>query len=135
MSEPHNHLIPALRYRDAHAAIRWLREAFGFEARLIVDDDEGGVRHSQLVGECGMIMVGSHREEPHMSTPSHVGGVNTQGLYLVVADADAHCERALAAGAQVVHELCDQPQRGRFYSCLDPEGYLWNVGTYDPWEQ
>ena len=22
---------------------------------------------------------------------------------------------------------------GRGYSCRDPEGHIWNFGTYDPW--
>ncbi|MGI9286568.1 MAG: VOC family protein, partial [Pseudomonadales bacterium] len=27
----------------------------------------------------------------------------------------------------------DQDYGGRLYSCRDPEGYLWNFGSYDPW--
>ncbi len=26
-----------------------------------------------------------------------------------------------------------QPYGGRLYSCRDPEGHLWNFGSYDPW--
>ena len=29
-------IIPSMRYRDAPAAIEWLREAFGYEKHLIV---------------------------------------------------------------------------------------------------
>ena len=52
---------------------------------------------------------------------------------LIVADADAHHARAVAAGARVVYPLKDEDYGGRGYSCLDPEGHLWNFGTYDPW--
>jgi hypothetical protein len=29
-------------------------------------------------------------------------------------------------------EVADQDYGARLYSCLDPEGHLWNFGTYDP---
>ena len=28
----------------------------------------------------------------------------------------------------------DQDYGGRLYSCRDPEGNLWNFGSYDPWD-
>src|SRR3954468_3341763 len=34
-------IFPALRYRDAPAAIEWLGRAFGFEARMVVDGSDG----------------------------------------------------------------------------------------------
>ena len=53
---------------------------------------------------------------------------------LIVADADAHYLRAKQAGADIVIEIADQDHGGRLYSCRDPEGHLWNFGSYDPWE-
>jgi uncharacterized glyoxalase superfamily protein PhnB len=50
----------------------------------------------------------------------------------VVADADAHPARALAAGAAVVMPLVDPDFGGRAFSCKDPEGHLWIFGTYVP---
>ena len=38
-----------------------------------------------------------------------------------------------SAGAEIVVEIEDHPHGGRGYSCRDPEGHLWNFGTYDPW--
>ena len=60
-------------------------------------------------------------------------GVGTQSPYVIVPDADAHHALAVAAGAKVVYPLKDEDYGGRGYSCLDPEGHLWNFGTYDPW--
>ena len=40
--------------------------------------------------------------------------------------------RAQAAGAEIVIEIKDEDYGGRGFSCRDPEGHLWNVGTYDP---
>jgi uncharacterized glyoxalase superfamily protein PhnB len=84
-----------------------------------------------------MVMLGS--VEPasewgrHVSQPDAVGGNETQAPYLVVADADAVCERAKEAGALIVIEIRDEDYGGRGFTCRDLEGHLWAVGTYDPW--
>jgi uncharacterized glyoxalase superfamily protein PhnB len=129
-------VIPALRYRDAPAAIEWLCRAFGFEQHLVVPGENGTIAHAQLTFGNGMIMLGSARDDPFgrlVKPPRETGGVGTQSPYLIVADADAHCARAVAAGADIVFALKDEDHGGRSYSCRDPEGHLWNFGTYDPW--
>src|SRR5262245_54668997 len=60
---------------------------------------------------------------------------DTQSPHLVVADADAIYHRAVAAGAEIVIEIKDEDYGGRGFCCRDPEGHLWNVGTYDPWKK
>jgi uncharacterized glyoxalase superfamily protein PhnB len=59
--------------------------------------------------------------------------INTQGLYVVVSDPDAHCARAKAAGAKIVMSLSDKEYGGRDYTARDPEGNIWTFGNYDPW--
>jgi uncharacterized glyoxalase superfamily protein PhnB len=128
-------IIPTLRYRDAAAAIDWLCRAFGFERHLVVPGEGGTIAHAQLTFGNGMIMLGSARDDAFgrlQRTPAEVGGVGTESPYIIVADADAHHARAVAAGAEVVYPLKDE-HGGRGYSCRDPEGHLWNFGTYDPW--
>ena len=56
-------VIPAMRYRDANAAIEWLCKAFGFEKHLVVPGENGTVAHAQLAFGNGMIMLGSARED------------------------------------------------------------------------
>ena len=46
---------------------------------------------------------------------------------------DAHYRQALVAGAVVVIDIKDEDYGGRGYSCRDPEGHIWNFGSYDPW--
>lgn len=82
-----------------------------------------------------MIMLGSARDDAFgalPSTPALLGGI-TQSPYLVVADADTVLATALAAGAEIVLPIKDEDYGGRSFSCRDPKGHLWNVGTYDPW--
>ena len=130
-------IIPTMRYSDAASAIEWLCRAFGFERHLVIAEDDGSIAHAQLSFGNGMIMLGSARDDEYghlIKQPSDVGGVETQSPYVIVADVDAHHERAKAEGAAVVTEPVDQPYGGRFYSCRDPEGHLWNFGSYTPWD-
>ena len=128
-------IIPSLRYRDATTAIDWLYDAFGFERHLVVPDGKGGVAHAQLTLGGAMIMLGSGQDgayERLVRSPGDVGGV-TQAPYILVPDADSLCERATRAGAEIVMEIEDWDHGGRGFSCRDPEGHVWNFGTYDPW--
>ena len=129
-------VIPCLRYRDAPAAIDWLVRVFGFEKHLVVPGENGSITHAQLSLEGGMIMLASVADTPfgrHMKQPDEVGGVETQSSYLVVADADKVNTRALAAGAKIVVAIKDEDYGGRGFACLDLEGHMWSVGSYDPW--
>lgn len=120
-------IIPSLRYREAMKAVDWLVDVFGFERRLVVPGEGGGVEHAQLSfdhGGRGMIMLGSPREDQPFSPAS---------LYVIVDDVDGHCARARAGGAEIVREPEDQDYGGRGYSCRDLEGHDWHFGSYDPW--
>ena len=132
MTETGPSIVPCLSYRDAPAAIEWLKKAFGFSENFIVPGPDDTIAHAQLAFDGGMVMVGSIRDdELQMRTPCDLGGV-TQSIYIVVADADAHYARAVEAGAEIVRELEDTPYGSRDYSARDPEGHLWNFGTYRP---
>jgi uncharacterized glyoxalase superfamily protein PhnB len=125
-------IFPALRYRDAPAAIEWLGRAFGFEPRMVVDGPDGTVAHAELDGGGATIMLGTARPpdaDEYSAAAPPPGGT---ALYLVVEDPDAHHERACAAGAEVVRELQDTDYGSREYSVRDPEGNVWSFGTYRP---
>jgi len=129
-------VIPTLRYKDAAAAIEWLCKAFGFERHLVVPGEDGAIVHAQLVFGNGMVMVGSARASDFdrlQKPPGALGGAVSQSPYIVVDDVDEHYARAVAAGAEIVLELRDEDYGGRDYSCRDPEGHVWNFGSYDPW--
>ncbi|MEM7055068.1 MAG: VOC family protein, partial [Pseudomonadota bacterium] len=61
-------------------------------------------------------------------------GATTQSAYIVLPEVDSICERARAAGANIVMPAKDEDYGGRVFSCIDPEGHLWNFGTYNPWD-
>jgi uncharacterized glyoxalase superfamily protein PhnB len=137
MSPPRCSTIPCLRYRDPAVMIDWLCSTFGFERHLVVRGDDDTVEHAQLsFGTNGMVMLGPVKGDDFgrlMAQPGEVGGRETQCAYLICADPDALHAQALAAGAQIVMPLKDEDYGGRGFSCRDPEGHLWNFGSYDPW--
>jgi uncharacterized glyoxalase superfamily protein PhnB len=136
-ANPRSTVIPAMRYRDAPAAIEWLCRVIGFEKHLVVPGPDNTIAHAQLTLGGGMLMLGSASNGSEFGNrirqPDEIGGFETQSAYVVVADADAVHARARAAGWTIVIALKDEEYGGRGFSGLDPEGRLWNVGTYDPW--
>jgi uncharacterized glyoxalase superfamily protein PhnB len=129
-------IIPALRYRDAHAAIDWLSNVLGFTKHAEYPGPNNTVGHAELMLNGGMIMLGSHKDDEYgkgFKTPAELG-FETAGVYVVVPDADAVWARAQAAGACVLRPIMNTDYGSREFTIKDPEGHSWSVGTYDPWE-
>jgi uncharacterized glyoxalase superfamily protein PhnB len=125
-------IFPAIRYRDAGAAVDWLGRAFGATEHVAYRGDDGAVHHAELLIGANMIMLGQHGDEPWMGGHPADPLASTMSLYVVVDDPDAHHARALAAGATIVRELQDMEYGSREYSARDLEGNLWSFGTYSP---
>jgi uncharacterized glyoxalase superfamily protein PhnB len=140
MSDPkpiRSSVIPGMQYRNAPKAIEWLCSVFGFEKHAVYPGPGNTIMHAELTLGGGMIMLGSiNRDTPYsrfVKHPDEIGGAETRGASLIVNDADAVYARAKAAGAEILLDIEDKPYGGRGFTCRDPEGYIWNVGTYDPW--
>jgi uncharacterized glyoxalase superfamily protein PhnB len=112
------------RYRDAAAAIDFLERAFGFERGMVVEGPNGTIAHAELHFAGEWIMLGSAREDIFPNGPTTT--------YVVVDDPDAHYQRAKAAGAEIVRELFQTDYGSRDFTARDPEGNVWNFGTYRP---
>jgi uncharacterized glyoxalase superfamily protein PhnB len=75
-----------------------------------------------------VVMIGNEWSDDHKS-PKSIGGKNTQTVNIqITTDLDAHCERARAAGAEILAEPETQFYGDRTYRCRDPEGHIWTVG-------
>ena len=136
MAETRSTIMPALRYRDAAAAIDWLCKVFGFERHAVYEGPNGTIGHAELTLNGGMIMLGSAKDDEygkHFKSPGELGGAETRSAYIVVDDADAVYARAQAAGATVLRPLQDTAYGSREFAVTDLEGHSWSVGTYDPW--
>jgi uncharacterized glyoxalase superfamily protein PhnB len=115
-------VVPYLLYEDANAAMDWLIRVFGFTERTRNQQDDGNVRHGELVLDGGgVIMLGS--PGPGFQGPAKLGGV-TQLQCVTVSDVAAHRERARAAGADV-SDISTRAGRAHSYTVDDPEGHRW----------
>ena len=121
-------VVPAVVYRDSMRAFEWLQTAFGFEPAMLITDEKGGLAHSEMVFGEGWIMVGNEWSDDHKS-PASIGGKCTQTVHLqMTSDINAHCERARAAGAEILMEPEDQFYGDRSYRARDFEGHIWTFG-------
>lgn len=118
----------ALFYRDPRAAHGFLSAGLGFELVLVLEDAQGVVVHSELRLGDAHIMVGGEWSAEAKS-PASVDGKNTQIVHLTIDhDIDAHCERARAAGFDILMPPEDQFYGDRTYRARDPEGHVWAIG-------
>jgi uncharacterized glyoxalase superfamily protein PhnB len=124
-------IYPFLRYDDASAALDWLERAFGFRKTMEVPGPDGTIVHAQTSFGTGVVMLASARGAAIAQEPDDVV-MARHGIYVAVEDADAHCERAKAAGAVITRELEDTEYDSREYFARDPEGYHWSFGTHRP---
>lgn len=116
-------ITPYLLYRDAGAAVAWLRNAFGLREVGRAHKDAGGrVTHAEMRLGTATLMLGS--PGPDFKNPKAVGHV-TQNLYVDVGDADKHCARAAKAGARILEQPNDTFYGARRYGAEDLEGHVW----------
>lgn len=123
---------PVLHYDDTATALRFLVDAFGFRAALVVTDDDGDVVHAEMRWPAGGAVV--------FGSTKHVDGVHgqmragTAACYVATDDVEAVFERAARTNAEIV-ERPHETEFGsgvstRAFTARDPEGNLWTFGTY-----
>ena len=120
-SVPTATVIPVLAYPDVVHAASWLCEAFGFRVRLRIGD-----HRVQLAYGDGAVIV----------TDGGSGASAEHSVLVRVDDADAHHERAAAAGATIVTPPTDYAYGERQYTAEDLGGHRWtfsqSIADVDP---
>ena len=126
MSTPaYTAVTPYLTASDAAKTIEFYKTAFGAEERYRLTSEEGRVGHCELTIGDQVIMIAD--EFPGMNTsPKSLGGVTTQ-FVLMVPNADAAYEKALAAGAESIRPPSDQFYGYRMALVRDPSGHQWMI--------
>jgi len=119
-------VFPTFRYRDAPAAIRWLKETLGFEELHVYGGEGGAIDHAELVIAGNVIMLGSDRSEHE----GRAASAHTT-TYVALDEVDALPARAREVGGNPT-ELTEQDYGSRDFSLQDPEGNTWSFGTYRP---
>ena len=121
-------ITPCLVVRDAPEAISFYIRAFGAIERLRVTDADGRVRHAELeIGDSRLFLTDVPLA-PETVVPND-DDTSPVWLYLYVTDPDALFDRAVAAGADVVTLVSDQPWGDRYGCVRDPFGYRWGIAA------
>jgi uncharacterized glyoxalase superfamily protein PhnB len=126
-------IYPAIRYRDAKAAIAWLKR-LGFEEHLVCPGDGDTVAHAELKVAGHLIMLGSVNDDANAKSPLDLGGASAS-IYIAVdspQDVDAWYQRAKSIGAAIDRAPSDTEYGSREFGLRDPEGHGWSFGTYRP---
>ena len=88
---------PYMIFKDAAPAIEWYKQAFGATELFRSTDDDGKIRHAEImIGTSPIMMAGEFAEYPEWQSAETRGGSPVH-LYLYVEDCDALFARALAA--------------------------------------
>src|ERR1700730_8228109 len=85
-------IIPYIFYRDVPAALDGLSRAFGFAETMRTATPNGGT-HGEMTLDGQRIMMGQGSKEWRMVS-AHESEMATQGIFIYLADVDAHYERA-----------------------------------------
>lgn len=123
----------SVHYRDPVAALEFLERAFGFEVTMAIDGPPEApemCHYEMALDGRGRVMVGAEWQAS-VRSPASLEGANTQRIHVqLTSDLPAHCERARAAGAQIVMEPEDQFYGDVSYRALDLEGHSWTFSTH-----
>ena len=119
-------IYPVLRFTDADKALSFFADAFGFAEVSVHRDDKGTIVHALMAWQGDVFMFSGSKGagDPFDLSPTVV--------YVAVEDPDAHHDRAVAAGAELVMGLTDQDYGSREFAVRDAEGNVWCFGTYQP---
>ena len=118
-------IIPYIFYRDVPAALDWLARAFGLTEEMR-HATPGGM-HAQMTLDGRRIMMGQGSKDWRMQSPSETR-IATMGIFIYLANVDAHFERASKAGAEIVQAPYNEPY-GRTYTARDLDGHPWFFTT------
>ena len=123
-------VLPHLVVDDAAAAIDFYVKAFGAVEQGRVPGPDGKLIHASLAINGSSVMLND--DFPEMSdgksmTPKALGGTPVT-IHLTVTDVDAKFQKALDAGATVVHPLEDAFWGDRYGVVRDPFGHQWSMG-------
>ena len=122
-------VVPHLVVAQAADAIAFYQRAFGAELRDKIITPQGKYIHVDLrLPNGGVIFLFEEALDWGLKGPRALGG-SAVTVHLEVPDVDASWKQALAAGAEVAHELQDTFWGARYGQLRDPFGHSWSLAT------
>jgi PhnB protein len=106
---------------QAAAVIDFIKQAFGAQEMMRMNNPDGSIGHTELRLRDSVIMLGGARDQ-WKAMPTM--------LYLYVEDVDDSYRRAIAAGATSMKEPSDQFYGDRTAAVVDMSGNQWWLATH-----
>jgi PhnB protein len=122
-------VTPYLACGDAARAIEFYKKAFGAREVMRMPGPDGRIGHAEVkIGDSRVMLTDEYREMDFLS-PLTRGGT-TVHIHLYVSDVDKIAERAVSAGAKLVHPVQDKFYGDRVGTVRDPFGHVWHIATH-----
>jgi uncharacterized glyoxalase superfamily protein PhnB len=120
-------MYPYLRMRDAEAAVRFYKEAFGVTEKFRLVEPSGRIGHLELAFGPQTLMISDEFPEYGILAPDPKAGAKVT-IHLHVEDCDALMAQAIKAGATLLRPAADHFYGERSGTVRDPFGYDWLIG-------
>ena len=122
--------IPHLIVNDGPAALKFYKEVFGAEeGDCMMAPDGRRLMHGEIVLDGHKLFLSDEFSEAEGGTckkPETLGGTCVR-ITIMVDDADATAERAVANGAAVLMPVQDMFWGARYGKIRDPFGHEWGI--------
>ncbi|MGO8793714.1 MAG: VOC family protein [Candidatus Sulfotelmatobacter sp.] len=116
-------VTPYLVAENGLALLDFAKAAFAAEELERIIMPTGGVHGETRIGDSVLMMGGGTPGHKHAST------LHPQALHVYVQDADAVCQKAVAAGATLIDAPRDQEYGERSGTVKDQAGNFWYIAT------
>ena len=125
-------LTPYLTVIDADDAIRFYREAFGFNLvdQPVLDENNKALHAHMYYGDAHIMFASENAWGTNKKTPISQKNLTSPALYVYCPNIDEFFENAKDNGATVIEEPKDQFWGDRTCILLDPSGHEWVFATF-----
>ena len=122
-------VTPYLACGDAAGAIGFYKKAFGAKEILRVPGPGGKIGHAEVqIGDSRVMLTDEYREMDFLGPVSRGG--TTVHIHVYMPQVDKVIERAVNAGAKLVHPVTDKFYGDRMGTVQDPFGHVWHIATH-----
>jgi PhnB protein len=122
-------ITPHIVVRDAARAVDWYQQALGAEERRRVPLPDGRLMSVEVWFGDSAVILADEFPELGVLSPLSVGGTSVV-LNLFTDNVDALWQRAVVAGAEVLHPLQDAFWGDRHGQITDPFGHRWGLAQH-----
>jgi PhnB protein len=121
-------VTPYLTCADASRALDFYKEVFGATELMRLAETDGKVGHAEFQIGNTRLMLSDEYPEFDARGPLSLGGTSF-GIHILVDDADAVFNKAIAAGATQLKPVKDEFYGERSGKVRDPFGHIWYISS------